>query len=146
MSQQQSHGAASGGVYQQGRASQLHDYHGHQDLGPLPHGWEQAMTQDGEIYYINHIEKTTSWLDPRHCKFFSLPTYACVNNDNNCITMLRFEILASGNNWSPSVAANGAMRYIIDRRISCGSFIARVLSCHVGRTDRMTDGVQHLMR
>jgi len=61
MSQQAAHGTAgSAAVYQ------LHDYH--PDLGPLPHGWEQAMTQDGEIYYINHIEKTTSWFDPRHCK------------------------------------------------------------------------------
>lgn len=34
-------------------------------IGPLPDGWEQAMTQDGEIYYINHKNKTTSWLDPR---------------------------------------------------------------------------------
>ncbi|CAD7679517.1 unnamed protein product [Nyctereutes procyonoides] len=33
--------------------------------GPLPDGWEQAMTQDGEIRYINHKSKTTSWLDPR---------------------------------------------------------------------------------
>uniref|UniRef100_A0A452TW55 Transcriptional coactivator YAP1 n=1 Tax=Ursus maritimus TaxID=29073 RepID=A0A452TW55_URSMA len=33
--------------------------------GPLPDGWEQGMTQDGEIYYINHKNKTTSWLDPR---------------------------------------------------------------------------------
>uniref|UniRef100_A0A2K5CT80 Transcriptional coactivator YAP1 n=1 Tax=Aotus nancymaae TaxID=37293 RepID=A0A2K5CT80_AOTNA len=33
--------------------------------GPLPDGWEQAMTQDREIYYINHKNKTTSWLDPR---------------------------------------------------------------------------------
>lgn len=23
------------------------------------------MTQDGEVYYINHKNKTTSWLDPR---------------------------------------------------------------------------------
>ncbi|KAF5892742.1 transcriptional coactivator YAP1 isoform X1, partial [Clarias magur] len=33
--------------------------------GPLPDGWEQAITADGEIYYINHKNKTTSWLDPR---------------------------------------------------------------------------------
>ncbi|XP_017271941.1 transcriptional coactivator YAP1 [Kryptolebias marmoratus] len=33
--------------------------------GPLPDGWEQAITPDGEIYYINHKNKTTSWLDPR---------------------------------------------------------------------------------
>uniref|UniRef100_A0A8C6QTA2 Transcriptional coactivator YAP1 n=1 Tax=Nannospalax galili TaxID=1026970 RepID=A0A8C6QTA2_NANGA len=33
--------------------------------GSLPNGWEQAMTQDGKVYYINHKNKTTSWLDPR---------------------------------------------------------------------------------
>ncbi|XP_069746819.1 transcriptional coactivator YAP1 isoform X2 [Narcine bancroftii] len=33
--------------------------------GPLPDGWEQGITPDGEIYYINHKNKTTSWLDPR---------------------------------------------------------------------------------
>uniref|UniRef100_A0AAZ3R1A4 WW domain-containing protein n=1 Tax=Oncorhynchus tshawytscha TaxID=74940 RepID=A0AAZ3R1A4_ONCTS len=31
---------------------------------PLPEGWEQAVTPEGEVYYINHITKTTSWLDP----------------------------------------------------------------------------------
>ncbi|XP_016099741.1 transcriptional coactivator YAP1-like [Sinocyclocheilus grahami] len=33
--------------------------------GPVPDGWEQAITSEGEIYYINHKNKTTSWLDPR---------------------------------------------------------------------------------
>ncbi|KAM4742238.1 transcriptional coactivator YAP1 isoform 1-T1 [Anableps anableps] len=33
--------------------------------GTLPEGWEQAITPEGEIYYINHKNKTTSWLDPR---------------------------------------------------------------------------------
>ncbi|XP_005735999.1 transcriptional coactivator YAP1 [Pundamilia nyererei] len=33
--------------------------------GSLPDGWEQAITAEGEIYYINHKNKTTSWLDPR---------------------------------------------------------------------------------
>lgn len=34
-------------------------------LGPLPEGWEQAATQEGEIYFINHAARTTSWFDPR---------------------------------------------------------------------------------
>ncbi|KAJ0182455.1 hypothetical protein K1T71_001824 [Dendrolimus kikuchii] len=34
-------------------------------LGPLPEGWEQAATADGEIYFINHATRTTSWFDPR---------------------------------------------------------------------------------
>lgn len=35
------------------------------DLGPLPDGWEQAQTPEGEIYFINHHTRTTSWFDPR---------------------------------------------------------------------------------
>ncbi|XP_078312657.1 transcriptional coactivator YAP1-like isoform X4 [Crassostrea virginica] len=36
-----------------------------QNLGPLPPGWEQASTPEGDIYFINHMERTTSWYDPR---------------------------------------------------------------------------------
>ncbi|XP_050313942.1 transcriptional coactivator YAP1-A isoform X1 [Anthonomus grandis grandis] len=35
------------------------------DLGALPEGWEQAQTPEGEIYFINHQTRTTSWFDPR---------------------------------------------------------------------------------
>ncbi|KPJ08732.1 hypothetical protein RR48_06220, partial [Papilio machaon] len=34
-------------------------------LGPLPDGWEQAATPEGEVYFINHAARTTSWFDPR---------------------------------------------------------------------------------
>lgn len=34
-------------------------------LGSLPEGWEQAITSAGETYFINHINRTTSWFDPR---------------------------------------------------------------------------------
>nr|AZA07509.1 co-transcriptional factor Yorkie-L [Locusta migratoria] len=34
-------------------------------LGPLPEGWEQATTAEGELYFINHQTRTTSWFDPR---------------------------------------------------------------------------------
>ncbi|XP_023662914.1 transcriptional coactivator YAP1 isoform X1 [Paramormyrops kingsleyae] len=40
--------------------------------GTLPEGWEQAVTPEGEIYYINHKNKTTSWLDPRLDSRYSL--------------------------------------------------------------------------
>lgn len=35
------------------------------NLGPLPQGWEQSVTPEGEVYFINHNTKTTSWFDPR---------------------------------------------------------------------------------
>ncbi|XP_070964676.1 membrane-associated guanylate kinase, WW and PDZ domain-containing protein 3-like [Oncorhynchus clarkii lewisi] len=31
----------------------------------LPENWELAFSNSGEAYYIDHISKTTSWLDPR---------------------------------------------------------------------------------
>jgi len=45
------------------------------NLVQLPHGWEQGVTPEGDIYYINHIEKTTSWFDPRIRKHFDLYVY-----------------------------------------------------------------------
>ncbi|XP_057363680.1 membrane-associated guanylate kinase, WW and PDZ domain-containing protein 1 isoform X4 [Manis pentadactyla] len=35
------------------------------NLGPLPENWEMAYTENGEVYFIDHNTKTTSWLDPR---------------------------------------------------------------------------------
>ncbi|XP_038673639.1 transcriptional coactivator YAP1 isoform X3 [Scyliorhinus canicula] len=32
---------------------------------PLPPGWEMAKTPSGQRYYLNHIEQTTTWQDPR---------------------------------------------------------------------------------
>lgn len=32
---------------------------------PLPIGWEQAYSPKGQLYYIDHTTKTTSWNDPR---------------------------------------------------------------------------------
>ncbi|XP_032796473.1 transcriptional coactivator YAP1 isoform X2 [Daphnia magna] len=36
-----------------------------QALGPLPEGWEQAVTPEGELYFIDHHTRKTSWFDPR---------------------------------------------------------------------------------
>lgn len=36
-----------------------------QDLGPLPEGWEQSTTEEGENYFIHHPTKQTTWYDPR---------------------------------------------------------------------------------
>uniref|UniRef100_A0A3Q0RPG8 Membrane associated guanylate kinase, WW and PDZ domain containing 1b n=1 Tax=Amphilophus citrinellus TaxID=61819 RepID=A0A3Q0RPG8_AMPCI len=34
-------------------------------LGPLPDNWEMAYTENGEVYFIDHNTRTTSWIDPR---------------------------------------------------------------------------------
>ncbi|XP_064186276.1 WW domain-containing transcription regulator protein 1 isoform X2 [Anguilla rostrata] len=32
---------------------------------PLPPGWEMAFTSTGQRYFLNHVEKITTWQDPR---------------------------------------------------------------------------------
>ncbi|XP_044595631.1 WW domain-containing oxidoreductase isoform X2 [Cotesia glomerata] len=31
----------------------------------LPPGWEERATADGNVYYVNHFEKSTQWIHPR---------------------------------------------------------------------------------
>lgn len=35
------------------------------DLGPLPQGWEIRYTGTGRMYFVNHINRTTQFTDPR---------------------------------------------------------------------------------
>uniref|UniRef100_A0A3Q1GQW6 Yes1 associated transcriptional regulator n=1 Tax=Acanthochromis polyacanthus TaxID=80966 RepID=A0A3Q1GQW6_9TELE len=35
------------------------------DDAPLPAGWEMAKTASGQRYFLNHIDQTTTWQDPR---------------------------------------------------------------------------------
>jgi WW domain len=36
-----------------------------ENLGPLPSGWELRFTPAERMYFVNHNNKTTSWMDPR---------------------------------------------------------------------------------
>jgi len=35
------------------------------DAIPLPQGWEERQTPDGRPYFVDHNNRTTTWLDPR---------------------------------------------------------------------------------
>jgi hypothetical protein len=35
------------------------------DGAPLPEGWDVGMDFDGKVYFIDHKNRTTTWLDPR---------------------------------------------------------------------------------
>ena len=37
---------------------------GNGDL-PLPEGWEKAVDYDGKYFFIDHINRRTTWIDPR---------------------------------------------------------------------------------
>ncbi len=34
----------------------------------LPDGWEMKLDSDAHVFYVNHITKTTSRIDPRSVK------------------------------------------------------------------------------
>uniref|UniRef100_A0A3B4F6F1 Membrane-associated guanylate kinase, WW and PDZ domain-containing protein 1 n=1 Tax=Pundamilia nyererei TaxID=303518 RepID=A0A3B4F6F1_9CICH len=50
-------------------------------LGPLPENWEMAYTENGELYFIDHNTKTTSWLDPRCRDRASRPLEECDDDE-----------------------------------------------------------------
>lgn len=68
----------------QQRASSLTNFHRSRTLNgapavstvrarpELPFGWEEKQTASGDTYYIDHINMTTTWNDPR------------IKNDGNC--------------------------------------------------------------
>lgn len=31
----------------------------------LPNGWEISADYDGKVYFIDHINRKTTWIDPR---------------------------------------------------------------------------------
>ncbi|XP_037130076.1 membrane-associated guanylate kinase, WW and PDZ domain-containing protein 1-like isoform X17 [Syngnathus acus] len=50
-------------------------------VGPLPENWEMAYTENGELYFIDHNTKTTSWLDPRCRDKASRPLEECDDDE-----------------------------------------------------------------
>ena len=42
-------------------------------LNPMPPGWESRRTDDGKMYFVDHIQRTTTWLDPRKGDARKLP-------------------------------------------------------------------------
>ncbi|XP_077942268.1 membrane-associated guanylate kinase, WW and PDZ domain-containing protein 1-like [Gasterosteus aculeatus] len=49
--------------------------------GPLPDNWEMAYTESGELYFIDHNTKTTSWMDPRCRDKASRPPEECDDDE-----------------------------------------------------------------
>uniref|UniRef100_A0A8C5W7X1 Membrane-associated guanylate kinase, WW and PDZ domain-containing protein 1 n=1 Tax=Leptobrachium leishanense TaxID=445787 RepID=A0A8C5W7X1_9ANUR len=52
-----------------------------ESLGPLPPNWEMAYTENGDVYFIDHNTKTTSWLDPRCLNKQQKPLEECEDDE-----------------------------------------------------------------
>ncbi|CAF2013411.1 unnamed protein product [Rotaria magnacalcarata] len=52
------------------------------DLGPLPPGWQMSKTDNDRSFFIDHINKRTTWVDPRTGKPSPLPSAQSELNPN----------------------------------------------------------------
>ncbi|XP_065115554.1 WW domain-containing transcription regulator protein 1 isoform X1 [Paramisgurnus dabryanus] len=50
---------------------------------PLPAGWEMAYTATGQKYFLNHVEKITTWHDPRKSRTPSVNQMSLHNQTSN---------------------------------------------------------------
>ncbi|XP_051549449.1 WW domain-containing transcription regulator protein 1-like isoform X3 [Myxocyprinus asiaticus] len=50
---------------------------------PLPPGWEMACTPNGQKYFLNHLEKITTWHDPRKSMTPSVTQMSLHNQASN---------------------------------------------------------------
>ncbi|XP_069499798.1 membrane-associated guanylate kinase, WW and PDZ domain-containing protein 1 isoform X6 [Ambystoma mexicanum] len=57
-----------------------------ENFGPLPDNWEMAYTENGEVYFIDHNTKTTSWLDPRGLNKQQKPLEECEDDEEGVHT------------------------------------------------------------
>lgn len=96
---------------------------GSSNLGPLPEGWEQAITSAGEIYFINHVNRTTSWFDPR------IRTYFFLSNESMrivfflccCFAIVRTTSAASIEK-NPHFCIRLLLLFLLHFSISCDTF------------------------
>ncbi|KTG42105.1 hypothetical protein cypCar_00027011, partial [Cyprinus carpio] len=61
-------------------------------LGPLPENWEMAYTESGEVYFIDHNTKTTSWIDPRCMDKPQKPLEEC---EDDVVILLFYQLTLS---------------------------------------------------
>ncbi|CAO1304308.1 unnamed protein product [Diamesa hyperborea] len=45
----------------------------------LPSGWSMQMAPNGRVFFINHADKSTSWVDPRTGSASPMPNAAAIN-------------------------------------------------------------------
>lgn len=78
----------SAGALSAGTPARHHVHIRHQSMDvaeerPLPPGWEMAYTPNGQKYFLNHIEKITTWHDPRKSRTPSVNQMSVHNQPSN---------------------------------------------------------------
>ncbi|XP_026092259.1 WW domain-containing transcription regulator protein 1-like isoform X2 [Carassius auratus] len=96
---------------------------------PLPPGWEMAYTANGQKYFLNHIEKITTWHDPRKTMTPSVTQIGLHNQaSNNSNIQQRTMALSQPNlgqlpeGWEEAVTPQGET-YFIDHKTQSTSWL-----------------------
>lgn len=53
------------------------------DLGPLPSGWQMSKTESGRLFFIDHINKRTTWVGETNL-FIRVQMNIKTNSFHNC--------------------------------------------------------------
>jgi len=82
---------------------------------PLPSGWEQRFDQNGRIYYIDHITRTTTWIRPTTRDGAATAPLKpsgsiCNTNHPSPVTIINNAPLPAG--WEQRFDQNGRIYYI----------------------------------
>ncbi|CAF4376426.1 unnamed protein product, partial [Adineta steineri] len=59
------------------------------DLGPMPAGWQLSKTDNERMFFIDHVNKRTTWIDPRTGKPSPLPAAQREINQNGPLPVIR---------------------------------------------------------
>lgn len=79
---------------------------------PLPPHWEEAMTEDGRFYYVNHATQTTTWTDPRLAL-----RQAAVERLSRALTSAQFSPQSSASSQSATSPAHATLDLAADDAI-----------------------------
>ncbi|CAM4849774.1 unnamed protein product, partial [Rotaria magnacalcarata] len=72
------------------------------NLGPLPLGWQMFKTENDRICFIDHINKKTTWIDPRTGKSSASPSVQHELNQNGSLP----------EHWEARTLPDGRIYYI----------------------------------
>uniref|UniRef100_A0A8C9YVG3 Transcriptional coactivator YAP1-like n=1 Tax=Sander lucioperca TaxID=283035 RepID=A0A8C9YVG3_SANLU len=96
---------------------------------PLPHGWEMAKTPTGQRYFLNHLDKTTTWHDPRLSQLQSAAAQHPISGP-----------LPEG--WEKAVTADGEV-YYIDHINKTTAWVDPRLGSTLSNLNQMPGGMDH---
>jgi hypothetical protein len=77
-----------------------------QNNNPLPPNWTMERTPTGQIYFINHLTRITTWIDPRQTANCSQEMFPHRNMNNN------IQSIPLPNGWEESRTETGQSYFI----------------------------------